>query len=173
MAILKGRLGIVAVLALAQSARAGDQSAEYAVKAAFLANFVKFIDWPQASLTGNTVVVGVIGRDPFGRQLDELMSKAGDARKIVVKRVDWNTASSVNMVFVPASEQVNQDAVAKLVSKRIVVVGESPGFAAKGGVIGFVLSSGRIGFEINVGSARNAGVTLSSRLLQLAKIVGK
>ncbi|HMS53759.1 MAG TPA: YfiR family protein, partial [Fimbriimonadaceae bacterium] len=152
---------------------AAEQSAEYAVKAAFLANFVKFIEWPQGTLNGNTIVVGVIGRDPFGRQIDDLMGKASDSKKVVVKRIDWSGAGAANMVFVPASEQPNPDAIAKLIAKRVVVVGESAGFASKGGVIGFVMNSGRISFEINVGSARNAGVTLSSRLLQLAKIVGK
>lgn len=160
---------------LATACPAGNRaSGEYAVKAAFLANFVKFIEWPSGSANGSSIVIGVVGKDPFGKHLDDLVGgKSVDARKIVVRRLDWSSADEANLVFVPSSENPSQETLSKLSARRIVVVGETAGFAAKGGTIGFILQNGRVGFEINVGSARTAGVTISSKLLQLARIVGK
>jgi hypothetical protein len=164
---------VPAISATSAYARTEDRAlSEYAIKAQFLCNFLRFIEWP--STRTSPMTVGVIGRDPFGKLLDEALDgKTINGRKLVVRRVTWAEAADVQLLFVSASESEHMESVSKLGQRSVVTVGESAGFASKGGMIGFVLVDGRIGFEINPRVARTAGVSISSKLLQLAKIVGK
>jgi hypothetical protein len=152
-----------------------ERPSEYAVKAAFLYNFTKFVDWPAASFSPDDPLfhLCVLGSDPFGASLDTLAEKTVGPRRIAVHR--WTTAEQAktcHMIFIStASETESRDKLHQLRGKTILTVGEVTGFAAQGGVIGFVLTDGHIRFEINPEAAATAHLVVQSSLLRLATIV--
>jgi len=123
------------------------------------------------------IVIGILGTDPFGNLIDRIVeNKKIGARGIVVKRLKWGTdlkdLKECKILFVGASEKAHLDDLVQIVkSLPILTVGETPGFAERGGVIRFVLEDNRVRFEINVEAARQADLTISSRLLTLARII--
>lgn len=160
--------GLLAIGALAQGAP------EYEVKAAFLLNFTKFVDWPAAAFTAPNapLTICVLGRDPFGRVLDQIVQgEAVDGHKLEVRRItEAPPAGSCQVVFVNPSEED----LTKLLSgfrAGVLTVGEGETFVRRGGVIGFVIENRRVRFDINRSAAERAGLRLSSRLLSVAKSV--
>ncbi len=113
----------------------------------------------------------------------ELLAQASDSSdsseyliKAVVKRLKWGMdlkdLKDCKILFVGASERAHVDDLVQIVkSLPILTVGETPGFAERGGVIRFVLEDNRVRFEVNVDAARQADLTISSRLLTLARII--
>ncbi len=154
-------------------------SSEYLIKAGFIYNFAKFVEWPAAAFAqpDSPIVIGILGTDPFGSLIDRIVeNKKIGARGFVVKRLKWGTdlkdLKECKILFVGASEKAHLDDLVQIVkSLPILTVGETPGFAERGGVIRFVLEDNRVRFEINVEAARQADLTISSRLLTLAKII--
>lgn len=168
---------LIFVLFSCAGSTSGQQAAsEYQVKAAFLFNFGKFVQWPQSSFTNPQAPfwVCVLGEDPFGSALDDtLRGKAIDAHPVSVTRIkDAVSARGCQIVFVSASEKARLPAIlGSLRAWNALVVGESEGFAASGGGIQFLLEENRVRFAINPDAIRRAGLQVSSRLLALAKIV--
>ena len=160
---------ICALITMSSSISGTAQQTEYSVKAAFILNFLKFIEWPTES---GPFKVTVLGKNPFGSSLDDVFKgKTVRGRKIQVKYGTWGQQIDADLVFVPASERERFGELSSLANKPIVVVGESPGFAKKHGMINFILVQDRVVFEINPKIAKSSKVKLSSKLLQLAKIV--
>ncbi len=149
------------------------------IKAGFIYNFAKFVEWPATSFAqpDSPIVIGILGTDPFGNLIDRIIeNKKIGARGIVVKRLKWGTdlkdLKECKILFVGTSEKAHFDDLVQIVrSLPILTVGETPGFAERGGVIRFVLEDNRVRFEINVEAARQADLTISSRLLTLARII--
>jgi YfiR/HmsC-like len=151
-------------------------SSEYELKAAFLFNFAKFVDWPPKAFAGpeSPFLVCVLGTDPFGITLDNALREkviaehpASVAR---VKRVA--DISGCQILFVAASEShLLPEVLAKLRGQCVLVIGETNDFASSGGVIQFTLEDNRVRFFINPDAADRAGLKISSKLLALAKIV--
>jgi len=146
---------------------------EYHVKALFLYNFAKFVDWTPATPT-DTICVGILGDDPFGDVLDQTVAgKTVNGRSFVVRRLKrYEDAKVCQIVFVSGSEKKRLHAILNgLGSFGVLTVGEMEGFAAHGGVINFEIAGGKVRFEVNVDAAERAGLKLSSKLLSLATIV--
>lgn len=144
---------------------------EYEVKAAFLFNFTKFIEWPPSQLRdGEAIIIGIVGHDPFGKSIDDIVQgKSVDGHSVSVRRYRWSDElGNCHLLFVPAGESDGAK-LSKLASRSVVLVGETPGFNRKGGMINFVIDGGRVRFEINSSAAKSAGVVISSKLLGLAK----
>jgi YfiR/HmsC-like len=164
--------------ALAQD-RDSSNSSEYLIKAGFIFNFAKFVDWPPTTFAqpDSPIVIGILGTDPFGAIIDQIVQdKKIGGRGFVVKRLKWGTdlkdLKECKILFVGASERVHIDELVQIVKGLpILTVGETPGFAEHGGVIRLVLEDNRVRFEVNVDAARQAGLTISSRLLTLARII--
>jgi hypothetical protein len=122
-------------------------------------------------------VIGILGTDPFGTIIDKIVQdKKIGTRGFVVKRLKWGTdlkeLKECKILFVGASEKAHMDELVQIVrGLPILTVGETPGFADRGGVIRFVLEDNRVRFEVNVLAARQADLTISSRLLTLARII--
>jgi hypothetical protein len=163
---------------LAQTSEATDSS-EYLIKAGFIFNFAKFVEWPSAvfAQTDTPIVIGILGTDPFGSIIDQIVrdKKIGN-RGFIVKRLNWNRDSKelkdCNILFVSASERARIDDVLQIVKNLpILTVGETPGFAERGGIIRFTVEDNRVRFEVNVEAAHQAQLTISSRLLTLARII--
>src|SRR5258708_19034648 len=164
--------------ALAQD-RDSSNSSEYLIKAGFIFNFAKFVEWPQATFAqpDSPIVIGILGTDPFGTLIDQIVqNKKIGARGFVVKRLKWGTdfkeLRECKILFVGDSEKAHIGELVQIVKTLpILTVGETPGFAERGGVIRFVLEDNRVRFEVNVEAARQADLTISSRLLTLARII--
>jgi len=155
------------------SARA-DVFGEYQVKAAFLYNFTKFIEWPPERFADATspIVIGVLGRNPLGDELEKIVrGRRVNGRAILVKFLPTaDDISSVHLLFVPAGEETRLPATA-WPQAAVVVVGESEACTALGGMIGFTRDADKIRFSINLESAEGRGLKISAQLLKLATAV--
>jgi YfiR/HmsC-like len=178
----RARAGLLLVLTLlalsAPRATAAEPavSKEYQLKAAFLYNFTKFVEWPAARFADATspIVVAVVGRNPFGEELENVVKgRAVNGRAITVKVVtspEEASAAHPHLLFVPAGEETRLP-VRALQLDAVVAVGESEAFAALGGMITFVQVGGKVRFEIDIAAAERGHVKISAQLLKLATVV--
>lgn len=151
-------------------------SLEYRVKAAFLYNFAKFVEWPSASEASGSdrFALCVLGADPFGPILDETVSgKSVQGKPLEVRRVETAAAAmTCQVVFISSSERSQISTIVEVLSTAAVLtVSEIPGFAERGGMVNFVLHHDRVQFEINPHLAGKVGLHISSHLLRLARTV--
>jgi len=142
---------------------------EYQVKAAFLYNFAKFVEWP-ADREGTPFCIGVLGPDPFGGLIDEtLAGKMLGTRNVVVRRFSRpEDASICQIVFVAESATPLKLVLKRFEGRAVLTVGETPAFCQSGGIVGFQVADRRIRFAVNLEAADRAQLKLSSKLLSLA-----
>lgn len=156
---------------LAVLAGAGPGEAE--VKAAFVFNFIKFVDWPPSAFQSreDPVLLTILGNDPIGAALSSLDGKLVAGRRVVVRRVpSLSGTERCHVLFVGASEKAALAAVLRGAQRwPVLTVADFEGFPGKGGMIGFVRHNDRVGFEINEEAARRVGLTVSAKLLYLGK----
>lgn len=160
-----------------RAVRAQETLSEYQVKAAYLFNFLKFVEWPSDAFGDPLApfVIGVVGEDPFGNALPQVvLGKTVQGRDLVVHVYrpgeDFRNA---HILFVSASEKKKFSAIlATLHGSSALTVSDAPGFLNAGGMIQFLNEDGRIRFGINVDAASRARLKMSSKLLSLAKVVG-
>ena len=158
---------------------AEDQVAdEYPVKAAFLFNFAKFVEWPADVFKGHDdpFAICVLGQNPFGSVLEDIVrDKTVANRGFVVRGVaNAQQATKCQIVFVTASERKRfHSLLDELKGHSILTVGEAEDFTANGGVINFKLKEARVRIEIDTGAAERAKLRISSKLLSLAEITKK
>lgn len=154
-------------------------SLEYEVKSAFLVKFGMFVEWPTNTLNGlkrDVFLIGILGDDPFGGRFDEAVKKENVRGRAVQLKRAKNPAelAECQIVFIGASESNRiPELIGALADKGILSVADEPGFASRGGMIGFIKEAGKIRFEINPGAAERAGLKLSSKLLQVGKRVSE
>ena len=149
---------------------------EFEVKAAFLYNFARFVEWPAETGhdAGTPFVIAILGRDPFGAVLDDTVAgKTVGGRPIEVRRIARaDEARDAQIVFVSPSERPNTAAILKALERPgILTVGDTDGFASQGGAINFTVQARRVRFEINPTAAEQARLKMSSQLLKLATLV--
>lgn len=155
---------------------AAGETLEYQVKAAFLLNFTKFIEWPAAAFDAPDapIVICILGEDPFGRQLDQVVEgEVVNGRRVVALRVkSLPPPKTCHVLFVARADQ---DVLKSLpgVGPGVLTVGEGEGFLRSGGTIAFVIENRRVRFGINETKAANAGLVVSSKLLNIARSVEK
>jgi len=149
-------------------------SKEYRIKAAFLYNFTKFVEWPAACFPNESspIIIGVFGQNPFGDELEKIVQgRTVNHHPIVVNLIATAAAAAtVHLLFVPAGEETRLPATAWR-SAAIVAVGESESFAAGGGTITFTREGDKIRFEINIAAAERSGLRISAQLQKLANAV--
>lgn len=166
---------VIGVLLWAPGLRSQQGLGEYQVKAAFLFNFGKFVEWPEGSFLsdGAPFSICVLGDDPFHGAVDALHGKFIGHRPVEVWRIkDAQAGFRCQIVFVSESEKGHLQAIfSALRGSNALLVGETEGFAASGGAIQFVVEDNRVRFAINPDAIRRAGLQVSSRLLALAEIV--
>jgi hypothetical protein len=177
---LRPRLSLALVLTarLIAAAHPDAPPDEYQVKAAFLYNFAKFVEWPEGAFENQSesLEVCVLGNDPFGHALDEAVGgKKIDGRALVVRRfTDPRQAKGCRMLFVSSSEPRSVLSVLGAINESgILTVGESDSATSEGMIINFILEGGKIRFIINTAAAEREKLRFSSRLLSLATIVRK
>jgi YfiR/HmsC-like len=169
---------LMVLLGVASQASAQDSSAssEYLVKAGFIYNFAKLVEWPATAFAqpDSPIVIGIWGSDPFGPVIDRVLDgKKVNARGFVVKRLkSLNDLKDCHILFVSSSEVARlSDAIHLAKNMPVLTIGEMPGFARHGGIINLTLEDNKIRFEVNVDAAKEADLSISSRLLALAKII--
>jgi len=168
---------LIAPLAWAFGSQDGDDDSasagEYQIKAAFLFNFAKFVDWPSRKFTeaDSPLIIGIVGSDPFGDLLDEqVQDQRINDRTVIVRRIQsMEELRKCHMIFVCRSEA---DRLGPILSEvrgdNVLTVGETDKFISHGGMINFVVTDGNVHFEINDSAARHAGLKISSKLANLA-----
>jgi hypothetical protein len=173
MAALKRSALLLAVL-LAAPAGAGSQgtASEYDVKAAFLYNFTKFVEWPARAFHDDrsTVRLCVLGGDPFGESLREIAEGEVAGRRLTVLSTSlMSDPTGCQILFISRSERERlPEILAAVRDAPVLTVADTQGFLEQGGIVNFVLAGPRVRFEINQGAADRAGIKISSRLLRLA-----
>jgi hypothetical protein len=163
---------ILACLVMPQAKAQAPGFKEYAVKAVFLFNFARFVEWPSNS-KGGPMVVGILGDDPFGRTLDDVVKgETVQNRSLVVlrfRRVD--EIKTCHILFISPSETAKYDEIfSKLQGRSILTVGDTDSFARRGGMIRFVTEDKKIRLRVNVAAAKAVQLTISSKLLRQAEI---
>jgi hypothetical protein len=149
---------------------------EYEVKAAFLFNFAKFVEWPPDAFPdpATPVTICVLGEDPFGQGLDAVVEgETLNGRRLVVRRLrDVLQVRDCHVLFVSRSEKERLPSLmAGLRSGGVLTVGEGDDFLEQGGIIRFILEQNRVRFDINLDAAERGRLKLSSKLLRLARSV--
>jgi hypothetical protein len=146
---------------------------EYQIKAAFLFNFARFVQWPPKALADATspMVIGVLGENPFHDDLERTMrGKSVDEHPLVVK--EFHTlaeATNCHILFISASEKTRLPQILKTIKgSGVLTVGEMDHFTENGGMINFVMEGAKIRFQINNDAATSEGLKISSKLLALA-----
>lgn len=152
---------------------------EYDIKAAFLFNFASFVEWPAAAFPDATApfVIGVIGDDPFGRILDEIVAgEQVNGHRLIVRRLalpHLKEGGVCHILFISSSEARRLRPILRQVGGRpILTVSDVPQFIDAGGAIGFT-TEGRVRLVINPVALRAARLGVSSKLLRLAEVVEK
>lgn len=167
-------------------------SAEYNVKAAFLYNFIKFVDWPEDNIANKsaTVTIGIVGQNMFGSRLDLLKNKPIVGKKLIVKQIDSFDAlvrhndgknplirsdlgalKECQLVFISPTEKKHMSEIVNLLKEHpVLTVADTAGFLESGGMINMFVENKKVHFAINMAAAEQAGLKISSKLLQLAII---
>lgn len=157
-------------LSLAQA----DITREQALKAAFLYNFTKFVEWPPERFPDpqSPIVIALFKEGPVKAELERITQgrKVG-GRPIAVKLVQSAAqAASAHVLFIGNDEEglLSKDQIENLHRGGVLTVGASQDFAALGWLITFVLEGDKMRFQINLYAAEHANLKISAQLLKLA-----
>ena len=168
-------LAVMALLLPGMRAESGS-AGEYQVKAAFLYNFAKFVEWPPNSFRDPAapLQICVLGQDPFGDELRNITNaKTVNGRKFEVRQVaDLQLAKTCHILFIASSEKAQFKQILEgLRGTYALTVSDTRGFVEQGGMINFVLENDRVQFEVSRKAVEQAGLKISSKLLSVAKLV--
>ena len=169
------------------------ESREYEIKAAFLYNFARFVEWPEEKVdeSSEPMTFGIIGKDPFGDAFAPLKSKRIRGRNVIIKRfggfngfkessgksktelgLKIEALRKCDLLFICSSEQKNLSRIISLVRRHdVLTVGDMEGFLEAGGIINFLMEDKKVRFEINATAAEHAKLKIRSKLLKLARRV--
>ncbi|MFM2081485.1 MAG: hypothetical protein RL380_176 [Verrucomicrobiota bacterium] len=162
-------------LLLAGGARA-DEAAEQKVKAAFIPHLAALVTWPEATFTNATepIRLGILGDFPLGQDFEPaLLNQSAQGRKFTIthyREIKTTLNCHILLVGSPATEKL-PTLLAALAHRPILTIGDTPGFAAAGGIINFIREDSKVRFEINPAAAAQARLTLNARLLQVARLI--
>jgi len=162
--------------ALALSAHASHAVGVNETKSVMLWNIAKFVQWPEASLSGSKgqIVFTILGEDELAAELANLLSSKTINGKPVFVRFARRAqdARGSQILYVAASETQRMDAVLmEVAGSPVLTVADTPAFTARGGMVGFAEDTGKVRFEINLGHAERSGLRISAKLLALARVV--
>jgi hypothetical protein len=148
------------------------QPTEYQIKAAFLFNFAKFVEWPSDAFsdTNAPIVIGVLGKNVFGSDLENtIRDKKVNNRIFKFKNFTAaSEATNCHILFISSSEKENFAKIVTGLHRNILTVSETEGFIQAGGMVNFLIQDSKIRFQISDDAAKKAGLKVSSKLLSLA-----
>ena len=150
---------------------------EYQIKAVFLFNFTQFVVWPPEQFVDDhaPLVIGILGSDPYGNYLDETVrgEKVGGRALVVERYRSVDDIAACQVLFISSSEARRfQDIFARLRQRPVLTVTDAGDAGQAGGIIRFVTENNHVRLQIDVRAAKAAGLTISSKLLRAADIIG-
>jgi hypothetical protein len=149
---------------------------EYEVKAAYIYNFAKFVEWQSGRFQdgSDTIHVCVLGDDPFGPSLATIEGKTAGGRTLGTRRLtSLQQAGGCEMLYIAGSEERDLERVVEAVKDTpVLTIGDTEGFTQRGVMVNFYTENNKVHFEINPNAAMRAGFKISSALLRIARIVG-
>ncbi len=170
-------------------------SREYQVKAAFLYNFIQFVDWPKEKMgDGNEpIIIGVIGNDPFGDAFEPIKDKKVKGKNVVIERFKGleelkesgekdksqlhpqiEAIKRCHVLFISSSEKKwLREIIDTVEDNGVLTVADMEGFLEAGGIINFIVEEKKVNFDVSITAAEKAKLKISSKLLRLAKRVIK
>jgi hypothetical protein len=169
-------MGVICAIGIRSSDVYAQESkpGEYQVKAAFLYNFIKFVEWPDDRNTRTGIInICVLGENPFDDAFDSIQGETVGNRKFRIKR--FRTRQHIDdcqVLFISRSEREDiENILATVKGLNILTVGDIEGFAQKGVILNFYIENNRVRFEINLNSLRRSGLRISSKVMHLARII--
>ena len=164
-------------VAVPPNTHAQDAHSEYQVKAAYLFNFLKFVQWPEDAFADPLapIVIGIVGDDPFGDVLPQVITgKTVQGRDLVIRK--YRAGESMrgsHILFINASEKKRiPQLLSSLRGSSVLTVADMDGFLDEGGMIQFLLENDHVRFAINLDAATRARLKISSKLLSVARVTG-
>ena len=178
-------LGLVLFMGTTELKARDDSSPiqEYQIKAAFLYNFINFVDWPEEKADNSNIIIGIIGKDPFGDAFEPIKNNKVKGKKVLIKRFksleelkesseQIESLGRCHLLFICFSEKKKLKEIINLVKDHgVLIVGDMKDFLKSGGMINFLMEDKKVGFEINNAVAKQAKLKIRSKLLRLAKRV--
>jgi hypothetical protein len=176
--LVRSRLVACVVLAAGLSVRnvrSQPVTDEYQVKAAYLLNFTRFVEWPTAVLPASAPLdIGIVGDDPFGVTLEEVLrGKSANGHPIRLRHLHWNDVlTSCQIIFISTSEEGHLPQILRYLGQdSVLTVSDIDRFSLRGGVIEFRMVGNRVRFDINREPAIAARLSISSKLLSVARAI--
>src|SRR5258706_7620521 len=175
------RLILLAVCAILSSEPLTSQSqglSEHEIKAGFLFNFTKFVEWPEGTFAdaSTPIILGVVGENPFGNLLIETAAgKFVNGRPVVVRQFkDGQDLRSWNVLFITETDKKRMmETLGKLKGSQVLTVGEGSGFTQSGGMIALLVEGNRVRLEIDVQTAAEAHLKISAKVIAVARLVAR
>ncbi len=169
---------VSAHLVTAREGQAQDSLSEYQVKAAYLFNFLKFVEWPEEAFADPLapIVIGIVGDDPFGDALPQVVAgKTVQGRDLVIRKYRaGEDLRGSHILFISGSEKKRlPQLLSGLHGSCVLTVADIDGFLEEGGMILLFSEQNRVRFAINVDAATRAKLKISSKLLSLARVAGR
>ena len=159
-------------LCLAQSAGG---SLEHDVKAAYVLNILKFVDWETEKLpAGAPIKIVIAGSDPISDSLEKHADVKIGGRSLSVVKVagDIVTFPDCQLLYIARSEKTRlADLLKNLKGSHVLTVSDIPDFSRQGGIVGFAIENGRVKIEINVNESKRAGLKFGAKLLEVARLI--
>ncbi|MFO7892060.1 MAG: YfiR family protein [bacterium] len=149
---------------------------EYQVKAKYLYNFTRFVDWPDQTFShpDSPFIIGILGEDPFGIDLDKTVEgKKIKNRNFIIKRFKkFNDLKYCHILYIGIDDHGKRKKIIKKLSDRnILTVSDKKNFAQNGGIINFIIKDKKIRFQINFQAAQESNIQISSKILRQADII--
>jgi hypothetical protein len=150
---------------------------EHRIKAAYLYQFGRYVEWPAKAFSSAKApfVIGVLEQDPLVPYLEQIAGvKKIQDRPIQIRRLSSATAiPACHMLHLPASltPEIQAEVIRKAAGKNVLLVGDAEGFLDRGGTMQFVVEDNKIRVVISRKAAERAGLTISAKLLQVARVV--
>lgn len=165
----------ILAISVAHSNAQDTKRGEYEVKAAFIYNFLKFIEWPDKVFTDNpfTMNLCIVGENPFGNAINSYQGDKVSNRTIAIKKSEsLQDIRNCHVVFISRSEKDRIQQIMKaLRGSNILSIGDTDTFEKQGVIINFSIVENKVRFNINVNAARQSGLRISSKLLKLSRAV--
>jgi hypothetical protein len=177
---LPGRLlagVLLASLWFCPSATAAEAGREMRIKAAVIYKLAKYIEWPETSFAQahSPLRLCWLGDTPLADALQAAAGRTIHDHPIIVSRIDDQlTGEYCHLLYISRDQQQRLPSIlARLGEKPVLSISEIEDFAQQGGIIGLIRRGTRLGFQVNIGSAQRAGLTVSAPLLELAELIGR
>lgn len=169
------QIGTILLFLLAPHAAAQMKASEPELKAAILANMLLFVDWPaQPAQARDRLLLCHLGDSPVANALRQLDGKLIKGKPLQVRRVDPGKAAGCHaLYFSPDDDAALTKTAAGLHTAKVLLAGDTPGYLQRGVMINLELVAGRVAFDIDLRAARQSGLTVSSKVLRLARLVVK